>query len=74
MWLARGARKELDFAPPANVWGEFVVTSRQEKEGLGRGGRRPRRMVRKKSRCGAPLVPLSPAAVKAKAPVRVRQV
>ena len=70
----RAARRVLELEPPANVWGEFVVTSRQEKEGLGRGGRRPRRRVRKKSRCGAPLVPPSPAAVEAKAPVRVRQV
>ena len=69
----RAARRVLELEPPANVWGEFVVTSRQEKEGLGRGGR-PRRRVRKKSRCGAPLVPPSPAAVEAKAPVRVRQV
>ena len=70
----RAARRVLELEPPANVWGEFVVTSRQEKEGLGRGGRRPRRRVRKKSRCGVPLVPPSPAAVKAKAPVWVRQV
>ena len=74
VWLPRAARRGLELASPASTWGEFVVTRRQEKEGLGRGGMRSRRRVRKKWRCGAPLVPRSPEAVKAKAPVRVRQV